>query len=602
MPPPPPSFYLPISPTSPSPPSPSGRTSTIVSRSDSISSATGLLPPGAAPSGAGGGTGGNGGLGLGLGLGKFGSLGYSPLSRSTPSLSPTPGPRSFSDPIGPSQTISKLHTFSQSSLGSFEPLASPVSPSVSRRDSKMGPTANLGMRSVSAGMSTTGGLGRYIIEFEDDEDPLHTLTPAERKSLNAPFDPLSVRGWANALTLIFIGFAFLLLFAGYPIISFYRDTRASIGVGTPGYNLGGINGSGQYPYTGLPTLIDPETPMDVYKRTGSDGEEWNLVFSDEFNKDGRTFYNGDDPFFEAVDLHYWPTNDFEWYDPSAITTQDGHLVITMTQEPIHDLNFKSGMLQSWNKLCFNTNAYFEVSTSLPGSPNINGWWPGIWTMGNLGRPGYGGTTDGMWPYTYDSCDIGTLPNQTYLNGTGPEGALFSGKDSTSISFLPGQRTSACTCKGEDHPGPKESIGRGIPEIDMLEAQIDIMRGIGQVSQSFQTAPFDDYYQFNNLTPGTFTHYDPETTVWNNYLGGVYQQAISSLTDIPRDSYWGTKKEFTVFGFEYKSNKLKREDGYVTWYVDGNESWTLYGSAVGPNDRMGIGQRLVSEEPMALVSE
>ncbi|EIW68811.1 hypothetical protein TREMEDRAFT_69207 [Tremella mesenterica DSM 1558] len=385
----------------------------------------------------------------------------------------------------------------------------------------MGPTANLGMRSVSAGMSTTGGLGRYII-------------------------------------------------------------------GTPGYNLGGINGSGQYPYTGLPTLIDPETPMDVYKRTGSDGEEWNLVFSDEFNKDGRTFYNGDDPFFEAVDLHYWPTNDFEWYDPSAITTQDGHLVITMTQEPIHDLNFKSGMLQSWNKLCFNTNAYFEVSASLPGSPNINGWWPGIWTMGNLGRPGYGGTTDGMWPYTYDSCDIGTLANQTYLNGTGPEGALFSGKDSTSISYLPGQRTSACTCKGEDHPGPKESIGRGIPEIDMLEAQIDIMRGIGQVSQSFQTAPFDDYYQFNNLTP-----------VWNNYLGGVYQQAISSLTDIPRDSYWGTKKEFTVFGFEYKSNKLKREDGYVTWYVDGNESWTLYGSAVGPNDRMGIGQRLVSEEPMAL---
>jgi beta-glucanase (GH16 family) len=36
-------------------------------------------------------------------------------------------------------------------------------------------------------------------------------------------------------------------------------------------------------------------------------------------------------------------------------------------------------------------------------------------MGNLARPGYGGTTDGMWPYSYDTCDIGTLPNQT-LNG------------------------------------------------------------------------------------------------------------------------------------------------------------------------------------------
>ena len=32
-----------------------------------------------------------------------------------------------------------------------------------------------------------------------------------------------------------------------------------------------------------------------------------LVFSDEFNQDGRTFYPGDDPFWEAVDLQYWAT-------------------------------------------------------------------------------------------------------------------------------------------------------------------------------------------------------------------------------------------------------------------------------------------------------
>jgi len=30
-----------------------------------------------------------------------------------------------------------------------------------------------------------------------------------------------------------------------------------------------------------------------------------LVFSDEFNTDGRSFYPGDDPYWEAVDLHYW---------------------------------------------------------------------------------------------------------------------------------------------------------------------------------------------------------------------------------------------------------------------------------------------------------
>ena len=42
-------------------------------------------------------------------------------------------------------------------------------------------------------------------------------------------------------------------------------------------------------------------------------------------------------------------------------------------------------------------------------------WPAVWLMGNLARAGYGGTSEGVWPYSYDSCDIGALPNQT-LNG------------------------------------------------------------------------------------------------------------------------------------------------------------------------------------------
>lgn len=100
--------------------------------------------------------------------------------------------------------------------------------------------------------------------------------------------------------------------------------------------------------------------------------------------------------------------------------------ITMTQEPIHDLQFKSGMVQSWNKLCFQYSFYIEVSVSLPGNNRVGGFWPGVWTMGNLGRPGYGASTDGLWPYTYKDCDIGTLPNQTWVNGTGPEAALTSG--------------------------------------------------------------------------------------------------------------------------------------------------------------------------------
>lgn len=35
---------------------------------------------------------------------------------------------------------------------------------------------------------------------------------------------------------------------------------------------------------------------------------------------------------------------------------------------------------------------------LPGNSRVGGFWPAFWTMGNLGRPGYGATTDGTWPY------------------------------------------------------------------------------------------------------------------------------------------------------------------------------------------------------------
>ena len=92
------------------------------------------------------------------------------------------------------------------------------------------------------------------------------------------------------------------LFIGYPVTYYYTHLPAPI----VGYNIGGINGSGQVPFLeGLPPLIDEETPSSAHTRTGSDGQKYKLVFSDEFNLPGRTFYPGDDPYWEAVDLHYW---------------------------------------------------------------------------------------------------------------------------------------------------------------------------------------------------------------------------------------------------------------------------------------------------------
>lgn len=89
-----------------------------------------------------------------------------------------------------------------------------------------------------------------------------------------------------------------------------------------GYNLGGINSTGQVnllsllkaqlshapqiPSIGNFGLIDLDTPKEAYNRYSyRDGSHMVLVFSDEFNEDGRTFYPGDDPYWEAENLHYW---------------------------------------------------------------------------------------------------------------------------------------------------------------------------------------------------------------------------------------------------------------------------------------------------------
>jgi beta-glucan synthesis-associated protein KRE6 len=95
---------------------------------------------------------------------------------------------------------------------------------------------------------------------------------------------------------------FLLLFsAGYPLITFFsKHDLSTFG----GFNVGGTNATGQVPsMAGNWGLIDLETPQSVYSKKSLDGsKDMTLVFSDEFNTDGRSFYPGDDPYWEAVDV------------------------------------------------------------------------------------------------------------------------------------------------------------------------------------------------------------------------------------------------------------------------------------------------------------
>ena len=298
----------------------------------------------------------------------------------------------------------------------------------------------------------------YIWDAKDSDldDALHNPDPIRDARLDRSVALCSGRGWANVFVLLFLTCGILTLFGAYPII----DALTRNPKDKSGYNS--VNATGQInKFPNFPSLVDDDTPSDALTHVGSDGHTYNLVFSDEFNHDGRTFYPGDDPYWEAVDLHYWPTGDVEWYDPGQITTADGKLVITMEHKSVHNLDFVSGMLQGWNKFCF-TTGYVEVSVSLPGSVNAQGFWPGIWSMGNLvsnlhhprlifanvfyqGRAGYGATTEGLWPYSYDSCDLGTFRNQTAPDGTPPQ-SRTGGTGGGPLSYLPGQRVSSCTVR------------------------------------------------------------------------------------------------------------------------------------------------------------
>ncbi|KAF9160276.1 hypothetical protein DFQ26_005706 [Actinomortierella ambigua] len=205
-------------------------------------------------------------------------------------------------------------------------------------------------------------------------------------------------------------------------------------------------------------VIDPDTPLDKRTRVALDGSSWHLAFSDEFNRDGRSFEPGQDPHWEAVEL---PTNDqsssspLENYARNAVTTKGGHLEIQLSREEVShsrrrkrqhaeralpQYKYTSGMLQSWNKLCFQ-GGILEA------------------------RYGYKATMDGMWPYSYSVCEAETMRR---LNNSESKAAAAAAPSPPSGAALePPQRLSACLRRrSKDSPSP--GVGRGAPQIDLLE--------------------------------------------------------------------------------------------------------------------------------------
>jgi beta-glucan synthesis-associated protein KRE6 len=184
----------------------------------------------------------------------------------------------------------------------------------------------------------------------------------------------------------------------------------------------------------------------------------NQVMSDEFSVPNRSFTDGHDPIWTALDKSDDDSSSAgggaqQFYNSSYVTTtEDGFLKISsivgktewnrydqVNREWKHEVsNFKSGMMQSWEKFCF-TGGIAEVDIILPGDPYIGGLWPAVWILGNLGRATYEASTNNIWPWSYDTCNR-------------------SLQDAQTIS----------ACNRQNHYGMNPFQGRGATEIDLIE--------------------------------------------------------------------------------------------------------------------------------------
>ncbi|CCD23627.1 beta-glucan synthesis-associated protein KRE6 NDAI_0B05950 [Naumovozyma dairenensis CBS 421] len=414
---------------------------------------------------------------------------------------------------------------------------------------------------------------------KEDDDHLHNPDPEEEARLDKrrfmdDFKNMDKKSFGGLMGIFLLFIAIIMIFIVLPALTFTGVTDHP----DPVPQVIEYLTLYQYPQLSAirTNLVDDDTPSNAYSRQALDGSYWKLVFSDEFNANGRTFYDGDDQYWTAPDIHYDATKDLEWYSPDASTTVNGTLKLRMDAYKNHNLYYRSGMIQSWNKLCF-TQGIIEISANLPNYGRVTGLWPGLWTMGNLARPGFLASTEGVWPYSYESCDAGITPNQSSPDG---------------ISYLPGQKLSACTCDGEDHPNP--GVGRGAPEIDIIEGEVDTVIGVGVASQSLQVAPFDIWYipDYDYIEIYNFT-----TTVMNTYCGGPFQQAVSAVSTLNTTWYeFGPDAGYyQKYAIEYLNDN---DDGYIRWFVGDTPTYTIYAKALHPNGN--IGWRRISKEPMSII--
>jgi len=342
-------------------------------------------------------------------------------------------------------------------------------------------------------------------------------------------------------------------------------------------------------------FIDFDTPTTALKAISlEDFLEYELIFSDEFETDNRNFYDGNDPKWTVMHKDDYTNAALQFYHQDNVKTSNGFLNITTEYKDITFLayddeklkwypltkNYRSGMIQGWNKFCF-VGGIVEISAELPGDANIGGLWPAMWLMGNLARATFTGTSDRVWPWSFDTCDRNVQHQQKFS-----------------------------ACNNYNHFGFKKNKGRGAPEIDILE----VLPGTGGLPLSTTKKPYlSTSFQ---MSPGLNNKYRPVVAHWPRagywYGPEGFMYGVNSSLNI---YFYGEKLTQEVMDQSYLADALSANTnlvkehfqgqhiyrlewipgrgGHLRWYLDGE---LIYGI----NQDALINGGIFSEEPSYLI--
>lgn len=347
--------------------------------------------------------------------------------------------------------------------------------------------------------------------------------------------------------------------------------------------------------------VDPDTTEEHLTRASSyadDTREFELVFSDEFEQEGRSFEDGGDPRWTAMDKNDYTNEALHFYSPKNVQTTNGVLNITTIQNINRYRAFdeeklsyyadakyiQTGMVQGWNKFCM-TGGIIEFGAKLPGDPKIGGLWPALWMLGNLARATFVGSSNYVWPYSSNKCS---------------EKNRYS------------QKVSACSKVG--HYGMKPGVGRGSPEIDILEAMMGSDEKLPSTnitrpyfSTSLQIAPGLESGRPNmGLLPKAGRWYEgleygSNNTQLNPFFYGVnlvhkpkqytYQSdAISANTHLTKSFF----EKYHKYSVEWEPPNNDGTDGYLRWYMDGKFLYGVKGNSLK------LTSTEIPSEPMYLI--